>query len=176
MARRTLRANQRFIARRAVPQLYPADVPLPRERAKAPYSPAEVAGFLALADAQPTAQRRMRAAGMQAVTRAGWQGKADHTAQCARDKRPHRRRGVRGTVVELEQGLRLALLVAACDEQTSGGPGLTPSRATRSSYSITNGKRPVGTCATSGPGASRALSQPVPVRRSLLRWPRLTAS
>jgi hypothetical protein len=83
MARRTLRANQRFIARCAVPQLYPADVPLPRERAKAPYSPAEVAGFLALADAQPTAQRRMRAAGMQAVTRAGWQGKADHTAQCA---------------------------------------------------------------------------------------------
>ena len=38
VARRTLRTNQRFIARRAVPQLYPADTPLPRERAKAPYS------------------------------------------------------------------------------------------------------------------------------------------
>jgi integrase len=47
-----------------VPQLYPADLPLPRERAKAPYSPAEIGGFLALADAQPTAERRMRAAGL----------------------------------------------------------------------------------------------------------------
>ena len=64
MARRTLRTNLRFIARRVVPQLYPQDVPLPRERAKQPYSPAEIAGYLALADAQPTAERRMRAAGL----------------------------------------------------------------------------------------------------------------
>ncbi len=64
VARRTLRTNQRFIGRRVVPELYPADVPLPRERAKAPYSPAEIAGFLALAGAQPTAERRMRAAGL----------------------------------------------------------------------------------------------------------------
>ena len=64
VARRTLRTNQRFIARRVVPQLYPADVPLPRERSKVPYSPAEIAGYLALADAQPTAARRMRAAGL----------------------------------------------------------------------------------------------------------------
>ena len=64
VARRTLRTNQRFIARRVVPQLYPADVPLPRERAKTPYGPAEIAGFLALAGAQPTAERRMRAAGL----------------------------------------------------------------------------------------------------------------
>ncbi len=63
-ARRTLRTNQRFIARRVVPQLYPADVPLPRERAKKPYGPAEIAGFLALADAQPVRERRMRAAGL----------------------------------------------------------------------------------------------------------------
>ena len=63
-ARRTLRTNLRFIGRRVVPQLYPADLPLPRERAKTPYSPAEIAGFLALADAQPTAERRMRAAGL----------------------------------------------------------------------------------------------------------------
>ena len=54
VARRTLRTNLRFIGRRVVPQLYPADVPLPREHAKAPYSPAEIAGYLALADAQPT--------------------------------------------------------------------------------------------------------------------------
>ena len=64
VARRTLRTNQRFIARRVVPQLHPADVPLPRERAKAPYSAAEIGGFLALAGAQPTAERRMRAAGL----------------------------------------------------------------------------------------------------------------
>ena len=44
-ARRTLRTNQRFIARRAVPQLYPSDAPLPRERAKAPYSPAQIDGL-----------------------------------------------------------------------------------------------------------------------------------
>jgi integrase len=63
-ARRTLRTNLRFIGRRVVPRLYPADLPLPRERAKAPYSPAEIAGFLALADAQPAMERRMRAAGL----------------------------------------------------------------------------------------------------------------
>jgi integrase len=64
VARRTLRTNLRFIGRRAVPQLYPADLPLPRERAKAPYSPAQIAGYLALADAQPALERRMRAAGL----------------------------------------------------------------------------------------------------------------
>ena len=64
VARRTMRTNQRFIARRVVPQLHPADAPLPRERAKAPYSPAEIGGFLALAAAQPTLERRMRAAGL----------------------------------------------------------------------------------------------------------------
>ena len=63
-ARRTLRTNLRFIGRRVVPQLYPADLPLPRGRAKEPCSPAEIGGFLALADAQPTTQRRMRAAGL----------------------------------------------------------------------------------------------------------------
>jgi len=64
VARRTLRTNLRFIGRRVVPQLYPADVPLPRERAKKPYSSAQIDGYLALADAQPTRGRRMRAAGL----------------------------------------------------------------------------------------------------------------
>jgi hypothetical protein len=64
VARRTLRTNLRFIGRRVVPQLYPADMPLPRERSKRPYSPAEIGGYLALADAQPAAGRRMRAAGL----------------------------------------------------------------------------------------------------------------
>jgi integrase len=63
-ARRTLRTNLRFIGRRVVPHLYPADLPLPRERSKQPYSPAEIAGYLALADAQPTTERRMRAAAL----------------------------------------------------------------------------------------------------------------
>jgi integrase len=63
-ARRTLRTNLRFIGRRVVPHLYPADLPLPRERSKKPYGPAEISGFLALADAQPTLERRMRAAGL----------------------------------------------------------------------------------------------------------------
>jgi len=63
-ARRTLRTNLRFLARRAVPALAPADAPLPRERSKAPYSAAEISGYLALADAQPTTARRMRAAGL----------------------------------------------------------------------------------------------------------------
>jgi len=64
VARRTLRTNLRFIGRRVVPRLYPADLPLPRERSKKPYSPAEIGGYLALADAQPTAGRRMHAAGL----------------------------------------------------------------------------------------------------------------
>jgi hypothetical protein len=64
VARRTLRTSLRFIGRRVVPQLYPADLPLPRERAKQPYRPAQIDGYLALADAQPTAERRMRAAGL----------------------------------------------------------------------------------------------------------------
>src|SRR6185437_9429348 len=64
VARRTLRTNLRFTGRRVVPQLYPADLPLPRERAKAPYSPAQIDGYLALADAQPARERRMRAAGL----------------------------------------------------------------------------------------------------------------
>jgi integrase len=63
-ARRTLRTSLRFLARAVVPALRPADAPLPRERAKAPYSAAEIDGYLALADAQPTAARRMRTAGL----------------------------------------------------------------------------------------------------------------
>ena len=60
-ARRTLRTSLRFLGRCVVPHLDPADAPLPRERAKKPYSAAEIGGYLALADAQPTRSRRMRA-------------------------------------------------------------------------------------------------------------------
>ena len=55
VARRTLRTNLRFIGRRVVPHLYPADLPLPRERSKQPYSAAEISGYLTLAD-EPAAQ------------------------------------------------------------------------------------------------------------------------
>ena len=58
--RRTLRTNLRYAARLAGPQPGPPPVALPRERSKAPYSAAEIAGYLALADAQPTLARRMR--------------------------------------------------------------------------------------------------------------------
>jgi hypothetical protein len=61
-ARRTLRTNLRFTGRRVVPQFYPADLPLPRERAKAPYTAAEISGYLALADAQPTREYLVEAA------------------------------------------------------------------------------------------------------------------
>jgi hypothetical protein len=64
VARRTLRTNLRFIGRQVLPQFYPADLPLPRERSKEPYGPAQIAGYLALADAQPAMPRRMRAAGL----------------------------------------------------------------------------------------------------------------
>ena len=82
VARRTLRTNLRFIDRRVVPALAPADTPLPREHAKAPCSPAEIAGYLALADAQPTVPRRMRAAGLVCLG-AGAAWPARTCARCA---------------------------------------------------------------------------------------------
>jgi integrase len=63
-ARRTLRTSLRFIARQVVPHLGPADAPLPRGRAKQPYTAREIAGFLALAGAQPTPARRSRASAL----------------------------------------------------------------------------------------------------------------
>jgi hypothetical protein len=63
-ARRTLRTNLRFIARQVVPHLDPADEPLPRQRAKKPYTPAQIDGYLALADAQPAPGRRARASAL----------------------------------------------------------------------------------------------------------------
>jgi hypothetical protein len=62
--RRTLRTNLRCVARRVSPALSPGPVSLPRERAKLPYSAAEIDAYLALADAQPTLARRMCATGL----------------------------------------------------------------------------------------------------------------
>jgi integrase len=62
--RRTLRTNLRALARARERCPRPAPVPLPRERAKAPYSDAQIAAYLALAEAQPTRARRMRASAL----------------------------------------------------------------------------------------------------------------
>jgi hypothetical protein len=58
---RTLRTNVRFLARSLQAWPSPLPVALPRERCKLPYTPAEISGYLALADAQPTPERRRRA-------------------------------------------------------------------------------------------------------------------
>jgi len=59
--RRTLRTNLRALARAHRAHPSPQPTPLPRERAKAPYGEAEIAGYLRVARAQPTEARRMRA-------------------------------------------------------------------------------------------------------------------
>jgi hypothetical protein len=62
--RRTLRTNLRALARASEAHPQPLPAPLPRERAKAPYREAEIAGYLALAAAQSTLARRMRASAL----------------------------------------------------------------------------------------------------------------
>ena len=67
-ARRSVRTNLRFVARRVVPDLHPPDpASLRRDRAKAPYTPSEVEGFFALAGAQPTKARRHQLTGLLAL-------------------------------------------------------------------------------------------------------------
>ncbi|MGH9098772.1 MAG: hypothetical protein ACRDV8_00885 [Acidimicrobiales bacterium] len=61
--RRTLRSNLRALCRRVHPSGPPAPL-LSRERAKAPYSSAEIACYLALCDTQPTESRRQRSAAL----------------------------------------------------------------------------------------------------------------
>ena len=62
--RRTLRSNLRFLSAANVANSPPAPVPLSRERAKAPYTPAEICAYLALAETQPTLARRMHLSGL----------------------------------------------------------------------------------------------------------------
>jgi hypothetical protein len=89
VTRRTLRTNLRFIARKVTPAHHPADLPLPRERAKAPYTPAQIDGYLALVGAQPTAARRMRAAGLVCLGAGQWRRSRIHPHR--RQQRPDRR-------------------------------------------------------------------------------------
>jgi integrase len=58
---RTLRTNLRALARSLERYPRPAPTALARERAKAPYSPAEIDGYLRLAGALSTERRRLRA-------------------------------------------------------------------------------------------------------------------
>lgn len=62
--RRTLRTNLRALERAAERYPQPTPVSLVRERAKAPYSEAEIDWYLALAAAQSTEARRMRASAL----------------------------------------------------------------------------------------------------------------
>ena len=58
---RTLASNLRCLERALAGERTPARLRLPRERAKPPYSQAEISAFLACACAQSTTARRMRA-------------------------------------------------------------------------------------------------------------------
>ena len=60
--RRTVRTNLRAIQRAVRPG--PPSVALGRERAKAPYRSTEIAGYLQMADAQPTTARRLHASAL----------------------------------------------------------------------------------------------------------------
>jgi integrase len=61
---RTVRTNLRALARALERYPEPPPLPLARERAKRPYPPAEIEGYLRLARAQRTERRRMRASAL----------------------------------------------------------------------------------------------------------------
>ncbi len=63
-SRRTLRSNLRYLARRVPSVVPPGPVLLPRSRAKAPYSAAQMDAYLALARAQSTLSRNMALTGL----------------------------------------------------------------------------------------------------------------
>lgn len=65
-SRRTARSNLVFLAAERT-RTGPRRASMSRERARAPYSGAELASYLALADAQPTEARRQRAKGLIAL-------------------------------------------------------------------------------------------------------------
>jgi integrase len=83
-ARRTLRTNVRHVAR-AVLGGSPVPVALARERAKAPYTEAQIDAYLGLADAQPTIARRMRAQGLLCLGAGAGLAGADLRRMCGTD-------------------------------------------------------------------------------------------
>ena len=110
LARRMLRTSLRFTARQVVPHLDPADAPLPRERAKAPYTAREIAGYLALAGAQPAPARRAPAAAL--VCPGAGAGLIRSDLRTARGTDVHARSG--GVAVEVRGARPRAVPVLAC--------------------------------------------------------------
>lgn len=98
--RRTVRTNLRAIARAVRPG--PPPVALSRERAKAPYTQAEIAAYLALADAQPTTARRLHASALVCLGAGAGLVGADMKGVAGTDVA--RRSG--GVVVEVRAGRR----------------------------------------------------------------------
>jgi hypothetical protein len=94
--RSTARSSLRFIAARVVPRLCPPrDVVLTRDPPPGRHSPGEIAGFLALADAQGTRERRARLAGLVCLAAGAGLGGGELA-------------GVRGTDVQRRSGGVLA--------------------------------------------------------------------
>lgn len=98
--RRTVRTNLRAVARAM--QCAPSPILLARERAKLPYSPAEITSYLALADAQGTEGRRMRASAL--VCLGAGAGLVGADLKAVRGKDVVARSG--GVVVEVREGRR----------------------------------------------------------------------
>lgn len=82
--RRTVRAQLRALMRRVRPT-GPAPPRLSRERAKAPYSQAQIAAYLALCDAQGTEARRMRSSALVCLCAGAGLVGADLKAVCGTD-------------------------------------------------------------------------------------------
>ena len=92
---RTVRSNLRALRRQVLGGPQPALIG--RERARAPYSPAEIARYLALCDAQPTVARRQRATGL--VCLGAGAGLVGGDLRCVRGHDVKERSG--GVVVEV---------------------------------------------------------------------------
>ena len=109
-----------------------ADAPLPRERAKARYSAAEIAAYLALADAQPTRGRRMRAGGLvclgagAGLTGADLRGVRGSDIACRSGGVLVQVRGRRARVVPVLSGYHDLLLASAATPE----PACSPAAAT----------------------------------------------
>jgi integrase len=109
---------------------------LPRERAKVPYTQGEIDAYLALAAAQPTASRRMRASGLLALGAGAGLVGADL-------------RAVRGTDVTARSGRlvvvvggkkpRVVPVVARYHDLWANRPS-SPGRATRSAGTTRAGR------------------------------------
>lgn len=114
-ARRTARTNLRFVARRAAPGLAhpPTPLALARTRAKAPYGPAEVEAFFALAATQPTEARRRRLEGLLCLGLGAGLERAELRGVTGRHVRSHG--GGVIVVVDGPRARRVPVLARYCD-------------------------------------------------------------